>query len=155
MSSYVEKVLQPGETIAFRGTIHWLVYLPALFFGLFAVAGAVLSGMAVTDSDKDIAYAFIAFGLIFGVPSFLRGWFRRFTTEIAATDRRIIFKHGFVRRQTVEMNMSKVESVDVNQSILGRIFDYGDILVRGTGAGLEPLSMITNPLAFRNAVIAR
>ena len=154
MTSYVEKVLQPGETIAFRGTIHWLVYLPALFFGLFAVAGAVLSAMAATDTDKDIAYALIGFGLVFGGPSFLRAWFKRFTTEIAATDRRIILKHGFVRRQTVEMNMSKVESVDVNQSILGRIFDYGDILVRGTGAGLEPLSMIAHPLAFRNAVIA-
>ncbi len=155
MSSYVEKVLQPSETVAFRGTIHWFVYLPAVFFILFAAAGAVLLAATATDSDKDIAYALIAFGVLFGVPNFLRAWFKRFTTEIAVTDRRVIFKHGFVRRQTVEMNMSKVESVDVDQSILGRMFDYGDITVRGTGGGLEPLHMIANPLAFRNAVIAR
>ena len=53
------------------------------------------------------------------------------------------------------MNMGKVESVNVDQSILGRVFDYGDITVRGTGAGLSPLRMIENPLSFRNAVIAR
>ena len=155
MSSYVEKVLQPGETVTFKGTIHWLVYLPAIFFALFAVAG--LGALLAPNSDdiKTLAYALIAFGLVFGLPSFVRAWFKRFTTEIAVTERRVIFKHGFVRRQTVEMNMTKVESVDVNQSILGRIFDYGDILVRGTGAGLEPLHMIANPLAFRNAVIAR
>jgi hypothetical protein len=57
MSSYVVKVLQPGETVTFRGTIHWLIYLPALFFLLFAVAGGVLLGTAGSDSNKDVAYA--------------------------------------------------------------------------------------------------
>jgi uncharacterized membrane protein YdbT with pleckstrin-like domain len=82
-------------------------------------------------------------------------WFKRWTTEIDVTDRRVIYKRGFLRRHTVEMNMDKIESVDVDQSILGRILDYGDITIRGTGVSLETLPMIGSPLAFRNHVTAR
>ena len=152
MSRYVTHVLQPGETVAFDGTIHWLVYGPAIFFALVTIGGVVLS----QNNDLQwVGYGLGALGLVFALISFVRARFARFTTEIAVTDRRVILKRGFIRRQTIEMNMSKVESVDVNQSILGRMLDYGDILVRGTGAGLEPLNMIAHPLAFRNAVIAR
>ncbi len=155
MSSYVEKVLQPGETVAFKGTIHLLIYLSAILFATLAAAGVLAQAIWGTPDSSGPAAVFAGGALIVSLLSFIRAWFRRFTTEIAVTDRRVIFKHGFIRRQTTEMNMSKVESVEVDQSILGRIFDFGDILVRGTGVGLEPLTMIAHPLAFRNAVIAR
>jgi uncharacterized membrane protein YdbT with pleckstrin-like domain len=80
---------------------------------------------------------------------------RRTGTELAVTDRRVIYKRGLIRRHTVEMNMDKVESVDVDQSVLGRIFNYGDVTIRGTGASLEPLHMIEDPLTFRSHVTAR
>src|SRR6185295_377503 len=83
-----------------------------------------------------------------------RAWFRRWTTEIAITNRRIILKRGFIRRHTIEMNMDKVESVDVDQSLLGRLLNYGDITVRGTGEGFERLLMIDAPLKFRSQVTA-
>ena len=81
-------------------------------------------------------------------------WFRRWTTEIDVTDRRIVYKRGFIRRHTVEMNMDKIESVDVDQSILGCMLNYGDITIRGTGVGIEPLHNIDAPLEFRNKVTA-
>ena len=154
MSRYITHVLQPGETVAFDGTIHWLVYGPAIFFALVTIASAVIA-LGLDDDLKLVGVGVGGLSLVFGFISFLRAWFARFTTEIAVTNLRVIFKQGFIRRQTIEMNMSKVESVDVNQSILGRMLDYGDIVVRGTGSGLEPLHMIAHPLAFRNAVIAR
>ena len=86
---------------------------------------------------------------------FLSAWFRRWTTEIDVTDRRVVYKRGFIRRHTVEMNMDKIESVDVDQSFWGRLLDYGDIIIRGTGVGIEPLHSIGAPLAFRNQVTAR
>ena len=97
----------------------------------------------------------IAAGLILLALSLLmlfRAWFERWTTEIAITDRRIILKRGFIRRDTAEMHMEKVESVDVSQSLIGRMLDYGDVTVRGTGAGLETLRQIDSPLDFRNHV---
>ena len=69
----------------------------------------------------------------------------RATTEIAITNRRIIYKRGFIQRHTAEMNMDKVASVDVKQSILGRVFDYGTVRVQAAGMTLEDLPMIESP----------
>jgi uncharacterized membrane protein YdbT with pleckstrin-like domain len=90
-----------------------------------------------------------------GVASLFQAWFRRWTTEIAVTNRRIIYKRGFISRHTIEMNMDKIESVDVDQSIIGRLFDYGTITVHGTGTGIEPLYQIDSPIKFRNNVTAQ
>src|SRR5262249_56933771 len=81
-------------------------------------------------------------------------WFRWWTTEIAVTNRRVIYKTGFIWRDTTEMHMDKVESVEVKQSILGRILDYGDVEIRGVGTGFEPLRMIAAPLELRNHITA-
>ena len=72
----------------------------------------------------------------------------------AQTDRRIIYKRGFIWRHTVEMHMDKVESVDVDQSILGRLLNFGDIIIHGTGETVEPLREIDHPIDFRNHVTA-
>lgn len=71
------------------------------------------------------------------------------TSEFAITNKRIIMKVGFVSRGTLEMNLAKVESVSVNQGLLGRILGYGTIVVRGTGGTNESFSNIADPLAFR------
>ena len=150
--SYLEKVLQPGETVKHRGRIHWIVYMPGLILAILAFGAYLFGGRAVPEPWPlaiAVGVVIIALYLLLGA------WFARWTTELAITDKRIIFKRGFIRRHTIEMNMDKIESVDVDQSILGRMFDYGDITVRGTGTGLEPLRDIVDPLSFRNQVTAR
>ena len=57
----------------------------------------------------------------------MTAWFHRWTTETDVTNLRVVHKTGFIKRQTFEMSLDKVESVDVNQSILGRILNYGDV----------------------------
>ena len=86
---------------------------------------------------------------------FLGAWFRRLITELSVTNHRVIYKSGFIRRHTVEMNMDKVETVNVDQSILGRLLGYGTIHVLGTGQGIEGLGHIASPLTLRNAITAR
>jgi uncharacterized membrane protein YdbT with pleckstrin-like domain len=147
---YIDHILQPGETVAYTTTLHWVVYLPAIGLWLVAFVALVAGGAAGPLAFLvAIICALTGLGLAFGA------WFRRWTTEIDVTDRRIIYKRGFIRRHTVEMNMAKVESVDVDQSILGRMLDYGDITIRGTGIGIEPLHNIGAPLKFRSKVTAR
>ena len=70
------------------------------------------------------------------------------------TDHRVIYKSGLLSRHTIEMNRDKVESVDVDQSLLGRIFGYGTVVVRGTGGSLEPIRNIGDPLTFRTYITA-
>jgi uncharacterized membrane protein YdbT with pleckstrin-like domain len=94
-----------------------------------------------------------AFGLL-ALFTWLRAAIRRATTELAVTDRRVIYKSGLLARHTLEMNRSKVESVDVDQSILGRMFGFGTIVVRGTGGSLEPMRMVSDPLRFRSHITA-
>ena len=133
--------------------IHWIVLCPGLLLLLVAVAGVVVApSFAVNQQVVMIGVGAVA---LIGLLSLIGAWFRRWTTELAVTDRRIVYKRGFIRRHTMEMNMDKVESVDVDQSILGRMLDFGDITVRGTGAGIEPLKGIDSPIAFRNNVTAR
>lgn len=149
---YVDRVLQPGETVRYQTAIHWKVYLPGL---ILLVGGIIWLLIGPTAWKGTVFVEGISAALILGAIAMLfSAWFERWTTEIAVTDRRIIFKRGFIRRYTIEMNMDKVESIDVDQSIFGRIFDFGDIFIRGTGASLEPLRNIESPLEFRNHVTA-
>jgi uncharacterized membrane protein YdbT with pleckstrin-like domain len=76
----------------------------------------------------------------------------RATSEFAVTNRRVIIKVGLVARRTVELNLSQVESVGVDQSIFGRLLGYGTIIVRGSGGTYESFKAIAKPLAFRKAV---
>ena len=85
----------------------------------------------------------------------LTAWFHRWTTETDVTNLRVVHKAGFIKRRTFEMSLDKVESVDVNQSIPGRLFNYGDVTIQGVGEGRETIATIASPLAFRNFITAR
>jgi uncharacterized membrane protein YdbT with pleckstrin-like domain len=149
---YIDQVLQPGEKVVFSSTLSRAVYIPSVLLWLVALVLAV-AGSTLQPGSVWL-WSAVVVALVAAV-SGLKAWFRRWTTEIDVTDRRVVYKRGFIRRHTVEINMDKVESVDVDQSVLGRLFDYGDIVIRGTGVGIEPLRGIDSPLAFRNSVTAR
>ena len=147
---YVDRVLQEGESVRHIARISWVTYLPGLF--LWAVAGVLAGLLPSAPALHFLVLTVAAIVFIIGTILLARAWFHRVTTEIAVTDRRIIYKRGFVRRYTVEMHMDKVESVDVDQSILGRLLDYGDVIIHGTGMGIEPLPNIDHPLELRNHI---
>lgn len=154
--SYLQRILQPGETLRYVGRLHWIVYFPGLV--LFAIAVALsVAIIAANQFGNLVPYFLLALDLVMlaSLLTLLAAAVRRWTTEIAVTDRRVIFKRGLIRRHTIEMNMDKVETVDVDQSLAGRLLGYGDIIVRGTGSSIEPFRKIAAPLDFRNQVTAR
>jgi uncharacterized membrane protein YdbT with pleckstrin-like domain len=153
---YVDHVLQPGETIRGVTSVSWVGYIPGLVLWIIAI---LLLFFIAPWSQSSAAIALagwvgVAAAFVVGAVLLIKHWWHRWTTEVAVTDRRVIYKTGFIKRRTVEMHMDKVESVDVDQTILGRILDYGDITIRGTGETLETLPMIDHPLEFRNHVTA-
>jgi uncharacterized membrane protein YdbT with pleckstrin-like domain len=150
---YYTRVLQPDETVKIVGRLHWSIYTRALVVLVLAVAVLALSGQ-LPDPDWQ-RYAAMAAGAIgvLGLLMLLGARIRRHATEIVVTDRRVIFKRGVLSRHTVEMNVSKIETVDVEQGLGGRILGYGTVLIRGTGAGFEPLVGVGSPIGIRSAIV--
>lgn len=143
--SYVESVLAQGERVVHRAAVsHWM-FAASYFLGVLCIIGA---GAAVYF-DRDRGPLIAAVATVVGLAFIVIALVRRGTTELVLTDRRIIAKRGFIARATVEMNLSKVESLHVNQGLLGRLLDYGDVTVVGTGSSLEPLRGICGPLDLR------
>jgi len=152
--AYYTKVLQPDETVRAVGRLHWLIFWPAAFWLAAAVAVACV-GAFVANEEPQRTYCFYAAAAmgIIALLMFVGEWLRRHATEIVVTDRRVILKRGLLSHHTVEMNVAKIETVDVRQSVWGRLLDYGTIVVRGTGAGIEPLRGVGAPVALRNAIL--
>ena len=147
--SYLQRVLQPGEQVRHVASIHWIGYWSGVAVAVLAVIACWLSEtMYLTGFWRYTAYALalVAVGLL------IQQWFQWWITEIAVTNRRIIYKKGLIRRQTNEMNMDKVESVQIDQSILGRILNYGTVMILGTGEGFETLHAIASPIGLRNSI---
>ena len=158
---YVTRVLQPGETVVYATTLHWLVYFRAVILLLIGIGLLVASQYVITGNSPQFnQYLTLALQIaagvffLFAIFAALRALIRRATTELAITDRRVIYKAGLLRRHTIEINRSKVETVGVNQSILGRMLGFGTVIVRGTGGSFEPIPFIAEPLTFRNYITA-
>jgi uncharacterized membrane protein YdbT with pleckstrin-like domain len=144
MGSYVSSHLDPGESVVYETRLHWIVYLGSvlvigvgLVFALPGVPGQAAAGFAI-----------LGVGLI----GLLAAWIRQVSSEFAVTNKRVIIKTGFLSRRTIELNMSKVESIQVDQGIFARLLNYGTITVIGTGGTKEPFVLIDDPISFRHAV---
>src|SRR5205809_7772010 len=132
-----------------------MFFLPAIAAWVVAVVFLVLSRMVAADALKSVCLAFAAVSGLVALYWTATAWFHRWTTETDVTNMRVVHKTGFIKRRTFEMSLDKVESVDVNQSIAGRILNYGDVTVRGVGEGAETIDTIASPLEFRNHITAR
>lgn len=152
---HVETILQPGETVRFETNYQWVAFIPG-------VALLVLAGCSYWWSDRPntwyglwITLAVLLFAG--AVVLLVSAAYRRWITEIAVTNLRVIYKTGLLTRHTDEMPLEKVENIEIAQSILGRALDYGNVDVQGTGAigiGSSKLRQIASPLAFRDHVLA-
>lgn len=154
--TYIEKILQPDEQIIYDATIHWVVYLRSIVLLVFGCG--VLGWLLLRRPAGDQAFfsgTLAVVGAVLLLASgyaFVQALIERQCTELAITSRRVIAKVGFIRRRTWEINAGKVEGVEVEQSILGRIFDYGTVTVKGTGGGTAPIRNIDDPVTFRAKV---
>jgi uncharacterized membrane protein YdbT with pleckstrin-like domain len=130
MTSYVEGSLVPGERVVYAGQIS-----------LWSLTHLIALGIVLLPA--------LGLGLIF----LIKAYIQYKTTELAITNKRVIVKFGFIRRSTVEININRVESIQVDQEILGRMFDYGTLIIAGGGNPQAPIPGISRPMAFRKAFI--
>jgi uncharacterized membrane protein YdbT with pleckstrin-like domain len=171
--SYLTKILRPDEQVLAEGKLHWIIYYPAIAWLVIGVILLFSYGTAEPSTQHVVRYLVrqpvqIGLGKLHhaGVWLFVLCAYiallhaliisiRRRTTEIAVTDRRVIYKTGLIATHTAEMNMDKIESVLVDQTMIGRLLNYGTVYFRGTGEGLENLRYISSPISLRNTVLAK
>jgi uncharacterized membrane protein YdbT with pleckstrin-like domain len=155
MARYIDEILQPGEKVLYSTNAHWIFYFPAILAWIVTLALLILSRQVVIDWLVLLCLAAAAVAALAALYWTIKGWFHRFTTETDVTNLRVVHKTGFIKRRTFEMALDKVESVDVDQTILGRILNYGDVTIRGVGEGIETIKTIASPLAFRSSITTR
>src|SRR4029077_994440 len=148
---YISKVLRPDEKLLATGKLHWIFYRLAIVSMLVAVLLWFIIGEAAPILRTTAFVLFAGLAILVAIQEWLEHW----VTAISVTDRRVIYKTGLVRRQTAEMNMDKIESVKVDQSLLGRLLNYGSIDIRGTGEGMGHLDYISSPILLRNSITAK
>ncbi len=151
--SYIEKSLLDGETIVYQTRRHKIIFAyPVIWFVLSAVLFAVKT-LQVFKSEADMV--FLVFSGIFLAAAVIHAliiWIHYRCSEFGVTNQRVIVKEGFIKRNTIEVFLKRVESVKVNQSIWGRLLNFGTITVSGTGGVSDPFSMIRAPLEFKRQV---
>lgn len=163
--SYVERSLVPGETLLYETRHHWIVLIGplmmtlvfvALAAGLFVEAIEAKNGkgmVAGASSEAVHGMDFAAIALLAAAIAALGyGVAKRNATEMAVTDRRVLIKTGMGSRRTLDLMLSRVESIGVEETFFGRIFGYGSVVVRGTGGTPESFVMIAHPQEFRRSV---
>ena len=158
--SYVEKHLIPGEFVQYETKLHWIVMLGHAAIGILLALLAIVSligwaSLGTKAKGSSIPGAIYLIALLFflaGAVLFLSGLLRRKATEMAVTNKRVIVKTGIAERRTVEILLSRIESVAVDEPALGRLLGYGTVIVRGTGGTPETFEKIYHPLEFREQV---
>ena len=155
--SYIPKTLIVGETVLYRARLHWIVLLwHALVGGILVIAGAALliGAIAASRAGGGFQATMVAGGFLAlaGGAVILAGILRRNATEIAVTNKRVLIKTGFFGRKTIEIFLSKIESVVVDETFLGKSLGFGTVTVRGTGGTPERFDRIASPLEFRRQV---
>lgn len=140
--SYLSQALGPDETLVHKAAVHWIVFVwPSLLIVIGFVLAPATSGASM-------------FLVIFGIVSILGAWIYSATTDLAVSSRKVIAKWGLISRKTIEQRLTKVDTVQVDQGILGRLLNYGSITVTGSGFAPTPIKNIADPLSFRRAVEA-
>lgn len=168
---YIQQSLAPDEELVHIGKFHWMYTVSAfmsIFWGLvssilvivaavfaYNFMGYLPANVSTMEAVKILhpairAFSFIVF--VFGLLKFAQMMIVKATTEIAVTSSRLVYKRGLVARHVGEISIDRIEGVNVFQSILGRIFNYGRVMVRGMGVGEVILPTIEDPISFRRSI---
>jgi len=154
MGKFVDESLGRGETVKCIARVSlWKFAFNFLIGGLLALVSLPgLVGSLFAGKEAHSAGAFLAVLFLVAVVLLIWPFIARRSTELAITDKRLIAKYGLLSTHSIEIRFDKIETVRVSQGIMGRIFNYGDIIVTGTGSTFDPIKNISNAMRFRTAL---
>ncbi|MGA7492066.1 MAG: PH domain-containing protein [Syntrophobacteraceae bacterium] len=147
--SYIDRNLMDGEHIVYRAKLHWVIFIWPIVWFIVALA---FYGVGVNIKEANVRIFIVAIAGMFilsAIITFIRPLIQYVTSEFGITNRRVIVKIGLFRRTSLEVLLNKIEGIQVNQSILGRLVGFGSITVTGTGGTKDPFHNIGAPFEFR------
>jgi uncharacterized membrane protein YdbT with pleckstrin-like domain len=154
--SYIDNHLMDGEQVVYRTKLHWIIFWGAIVFLILAFVAVIFFMMGRFDNNQNYKYIggilsilFLAIALAWGIHSTVPYT----TSEFGLTNKRVMIKTGFIKRESLEILLAKVEAMHVRQGIWGRILNYGTIDIRGTGGTTDTFDGIRAPLEFRMRVL--
>ena len=147
---YVDRHLMDGERVVYRAYLHYFIFLMPAAVALSGLVPALLVWRYFDNGQAAaiIAASFIFVAVLITFPRLIRYK----TSEFAITDKRVVVKVGLVHRHTLELVLAKVETIGVDQHVAGRLFNYGTIIVTGSGGTQEVFRDIADPMEFRKQV---
>lgn len=141
--SYIDEHLLAGEQILYRTKPHWIIFGVPISLSILAIA------LIIQKSPIEL----LGYLLLFAAAI---QWFSAYltyvTSEYGLTNKRILIKIGFLHRQSIETLLQRIEGIQINQNLLGRILDYGTIIICGVGGTKDHFRMIDAPSVFRRKV---
>jgi len=146
-TSYVNSTLLPDETVIYAAEVHWAVYLKPAFCALL---GAIVVAVSPPELAAGMGWLFTFLTALLVINAIVI----RTTTEMVITNKRVVSKFGLIRRETFEPQLTQTEGAYLFQSLLGHIFNYGEVKVKGTGGGGALVPFIADPIKFRNTLAA-
>ena len=167
VGEYVRSILLPNESVLAIGKIHWVIYVAPTIFLVLALIGSIISLVpaislssvgAVNNNEEGLLFV-AAYFMICGFPFWIiagYGFFKAYLTtkftEFALTDKRVIGKSGLIRRRSLELVLGKIESISVNQSLMGRVLNFGTLVVSGSGGTHQPIPYIADPMRMKQKI---
>jgi Bacterial membrane flanked domain. len=140
--SYTQKTLLPEEKILYYTKPHYIIFSQVLAW----------LALAMTASKFGYSTLLIIILLLMSFFGFIGSLIGYYCSEYAITNKRIVMKVGFIRRKSLEIFLGRVEGVYIEQSIIGRILNFGTIIIAGVGGTKNPFFYIPDPLKFRSSV---
>jgi len=150
--SYIIKNLKTNEKLIFNGyeSYKTIFIVPCVSY-LFIFLAAFFLGVFEIITTEVLAFLLIIIFISF-ILGFIAALIRYFTTEYGITDTRVMFKEGVIKRNVEEINLTSIETININQTILGRILNYGSIIISGRGTSKIILKNIDNPIQTRKLI---
>jgi uncharacterized membrane protein YdbT with pleckstrin-like domain len=146
---YVERHLLPNEHVVYKTRLHWVLFVKPV---ALILAGTVLTVVLRQVAEPPWLWMVGAAVVLAGVGWWLVHYVEVMTSEFAVTSTRLILKVGLISRYTTELLLTKVESIGVQQGLTGRVLNFGDLTVTGTGGAREVFRRVRDPIGFRNHV---
>jgi uncharacterized membrane protein YdbT with pleckstrin-like domain len=144
--SYIDRDLLPGEHLVYRTRLYWIVFAAPVLVSIVVLLP--VAWLLLNSNWSHLAWIPVGLAVLWIGIAVLR----RQSSDFAVTDRRVVMKLGILSTRSIELLLDKIEAIAVNQSLIGRAFQYGDIIVSGSGGTKEVFHRIQSPFEFRRAV---